>query len=214
MSPFKCHLIYSSSAPPDHCLQDRNSAPWWFRTSSNWRMDPSLGFWVSEESSWPGLVLHWGQMGLELPTGPQGCWKGSPTFHPVNIYKHLEWGSASTKNRTLFWKNIFYCCALLWSMESWKLCLPDKVLRRSQLESIHPSTRRVVGEAAALLQWRDQLLYMEFDPLPSGEGCKVPVVRTEGCVPAISWSIAPHLHRLYFSWSFCWTSVRRFVRRL
>lgn len=75
------------------------------------------------------------------------------------------------------------------------------MLRRNQVEFIDLGNRRVVGEAAALLQWLDQPLYTEFDPLPSGGGCKVPVVRTEGFVPvAISSSIAPHLHHQDFSW--------------
>lgn len=75
------------------------------------------------------------------------------------------------------------------------------MLRGSQVEFIDPSSRRVVGEAAALLQRGDQPLYTEFDPIPPGAGCKVPVVRTEGFVPAaVSWSTAPHLHLLYFSW--------------
>lgn len=57
-------------------------------------------------------------------------------------------------------------------------------MRRSQVEFIDPSNRRVFGEAAALLWCLDQPLHTVFGPLPSGGGCKVSLVRREGFVPA------------------------------
>lgn len=89
-------------------------------------------------------------------------------------------------------------CVLLY--EKLKSCILDRAPRRSQVEFIDPRCRRVVGEAAAVPRCLDQPLYTAFDPLPSGGGCKVSVVRTGGFVPAaIPWSIAPHFPLPFFS---------------
>lgn len=159
---------------------------------------PPTGLDLPLGGGWtPCLGLVFRRILLTWSRPSRGHWTWSPTINLVNIYKYLE-PDTNKEEETLLWR---LCCALLWSMKSWKVCILDQALRRSQVEFIDPSNRRVFGEAAALLWCLDQPLHTAFGPLLSGGGCKVSVVRREGFVPAaIPWSTAPHFHLPFFSW--------------
>lgn len=78
-------------------------------------------------------------MGRELPTGPQGCRRWAPTFHPMNIYKHLESGSESTKIR-MFYRSLgeyFHLLGILVKHGELQTLSPRQNAEGRQLDFIH-----------------------------------------------------------------------------